>query len=386
MKIAHVCPFYTPTICGVKNVVEELARYQISEGNEVHVFTSDWDKNKRIEKKYEMLDNVHVHRSFHLVKFTNFVSLWPSVFLELIDENFDIIHTHEFGHPHVVLAALVARIRHIPHIHTTHCPWSDSYRSLIARMGVVVSYNLVSRYVLAHTEQIIAITPWEIDFIKKYGGAAEKISVLPNGMSSLFFQRIAKNNFKKKHGIRGNLVLFFGRLNVTKGPDRFVEIAHRVLQERPKTFFVIRGPDEGMKKRVQELISGEKRIILLEPTRERLDAVRMYQAADIFVLPSYREGLPLTLFEAMASSLPIVATPVNGVPYEMKEPDNGFLVPYGDNERFAQRIITLLDNRSLRRTIGKRNKEKALHYQWEDIARRTMQFYFEAIQKAKEKR
>ena len=373
MKIAHVCPFYTPTICGVKNVVEELARYQISEGNEVHVFTSDWDKNKRIEKKYEMLDNVHVHRSFHLVKFTNFVSLWPSVFLELIDENFDIIHTHEFGHPHVVLAALVARIRHIPHIHTTHCPWSDSYRSLIARMGVVVSYNLVSRYVLAHTEQIIAITPWEIDFIKKYGGAAEKISVLPNGMSSLFFQRIAKNNFKKKHGIRGNLVLFFGRLNVTKGPDRFVEIAHRVLQERPKTFFVIRGPDEGMKKRVQELISGEKRIILLEPTRERLDAVRMYQAADIFVLPSYREGLPLTLFEAMASSLPIVATPVNGV-------------PYGDNERFAQRIITLLDNRSLRRTIGKRNKEKALHYQWEDIARRTMQFYFEAIQKAKEKR
>ncbi len=385
MKIAHVCPFYTPAICGVKNVVEELAKYQIHEGNEVHVFTSDWDKNKRIEKKYELLDQVHVHRSFHLVRLTSFVSLWPSVFLELIDKNFDIIHTHEFGHPHVVLAALVARIRHIPHVHTTHCPWSNAYRSPIARMGIFMSYNLVSRYVLAHTEQIIAITPWEIDFIKKYGGTAEKIRVLPNGMNSLFFQRIAKNNFKKKYKIGGNLVLFFGRLNVTKGPDRFVEIAHSVLKERPKTFFVIRGPDEGMKKRVQELISGEKRIILLEPTRDRLDIVGMYQAADIFVLPSYREGLPLTLFEAMASGLPIVATPVNGVPYEMKEPDNGFLVPYGDNKRFAQRIITLLDNSSLRSTIGKRNKEKALHYQWEDIAQRTMQFYFDAIQKSKER-
>ena len=49
MKIAHVCPFYFPAIGGVRQVVEELAKRQIKQGHEVHVFTSDWDKNKRIK-------------------------------------------------------------------------------------------------------------------------------------------------------------------------------------------------------------------------------------------------------------------------------------------------------------------------------------------------
>ena len=60
--------------------------------------------------------------------------------------------------------------------------------------------------------------------------------------------------------------------------------------------------------------------------RGKENIAEMYQAADMYVLPSYREGLPLTLFEAMASGLPIVASPVNGIPYEMKEPENGFFI------------------------------------------------------------
>ncbi len=51
MKIAHVCSFYTPAICGVKQVVEELAKRQVAAGHEVHVYTSDWDKTKRIKIK-----------------------------------------------------------------------------------------------------------------------------------------------------------------------------------------------------------------------------------------------------------------------------------------------------------------------------------------------
>ena len=65
----------------------------------------------------------------------------------------------------------------------------------------------------------------------------------------------------------------------------------------------------------------------------------MYQAADVYVLPSYREGLPLTLFEAMASGLPIVASPVNGVPFEMSEPENGFFSNFGDLKSLEENIF-----------------------------------------------
>ena len=107
----------------------------------------------------------------------------------------------------------------------------------------------------------------------------------------------------------------------------------------------------------------------------------MYQAADVYVLPSYREGLPLTLFEAMASGLPIVASPVNGIPYEMKDPENGFLVRYGDIENLEKSIIELIDNKELSRTISKNNIDKAKKYNWDIIAKRTIGLYKEILKK-----
>jgi len=381
MKIAHVCSFYTPAICGVKQVVEELAKRQIAAGHEVHVYTSDWDKTKRIKTKEEAIEGVHIHRCKHIARVANFGIIWPSVFFKILKEKFDIIHTHVFGHPHVVLAGLAAKIKKIPHIHTTHCPWSDAFRSTVGRMGVFVSYNLFSRFSLRTANKIIAITPWEVGFIKSYGGEESKIKVLPNGMAGIFSSRIENNNFKKKYQIKGNMVLFFGRLNVTKGPDKFIEIAKSILEERNDLVFVLRGPDEGMREKVKAMIGNEKHILLLEETRDRLEIAKMYQAADVYVLPSYREGLPLTLFEAMASGLPVVASPVNGIPYEMHEPENGFLVSYGDIDGFKKRILELIEDQKLREKISKNNRKKASRYNWEIIAQETLKIYQEEIDK-----
>lgn len=383
MKIAHVCPFYTPAIGGVKQVVNELAKDQIKQGHEVHVYTSDWDKEKRIKVKDEIIEGVHVHRCRHVIKIANFASIWPSVFSKLMKQDFDIIHSHVFGHVHFVLSALASKLKKIPHFHTTHCPWTDQHRSIPGRIGIILSYNLFSRIAFKFTDKIIAITPWENNFLKKFGGKEKQIEVVPNGMTELFFKKSKNNDFKKKHNIKGDLVLFFGRLNITKGPEKFVEIAKMILKERPNVIFVIRGPDEGMKEIVKQKIGDEKRIILLEASRDRSEIIKMYQAADVFVLPSFREGLPLTLFEAMASDLAIVASPVNGIPYEMKEPENGFLVNYGDNEKFKQRIIQFLDDKKLRKQIAKNNLKKAEDYKWENINKKTLELYEQAILKRK---
>jgi len=381
MKIAHVCPFYTPAIGGVKQVVEELAKRQLKAGHDVHVYTSDYDKEKRITKKYELIDGIHVHRCYHLAKIANFATIWPSVFSKLLDDKPDIIHSHVFGHLHFVLASFASQVLDIPHIHTTHCPWTDAHRSLLGRLGILVSYNLFSRLALKFTNKIIAITPWELGFIKKYGGKQDQIIVIPNGMTNDFFKKIKKNDFKKKNKIKGKLILFFGRLNITKGPDKFVEIAKSILKKTKNLTFVIRGPDEGMKQKVKELIGNEKNILLLSETRDRKEIIKMYQAADIFVLPSYREGLPLTLFEAMAAGLPIVASPVNGIPFEMKNKENGFLVEYGDNKKFEEKIIQLLKDSKLRKNIIKNNLKKAKNYKWDIINKKTLEIY----EKAKEK-
>ena len=377
MRIAHVSPEYYPAIGGVGTVVRELSERQAKEGHQVHVFVPDWDKEKRLKIKEEVINGVHIHRCFHIAKIANFNTLWPSVLFRLINGKFDIIHSHNFGHPHMIFSALAAKISKANNIHTTHCPWSDAKRSIVGKMGVIVSYSIFSKLAMKNAHKIIAITPWEISFIKKYGGKKSQIEVIPNGMSSVFFNKIENNDFRKKHNIAKNkrLVLFLGRLNQTKGPDKFVEIAKIILKDRMDIIFVIRGPDEGMKPIVKKMIGDEKQIILLDKTLDKTELIKTYQSADIFVMPSYREGLPLTLFEAYASGLPVIATPVNGIPYELKEKENGFLVKYGDNTMFKKRIIELLDNKRLREKISKNNIQKAKQYDWDIINKKIMILY-----------
>ncbi len=381
MKIAHVAPEYYPVIGGVGQVVRELAERQIKEGHDVSVFVPDWDKKERMSIKSEVINGVKVFRCRHIMQIANFSTIWPSVLVKLIKGNFDIIHSHNFGHLHVFLSAIASKLTKARHIHTTHCPWSDAKRSTLGKIGLFISYNIFSRWVLRTADAIIAITPWEIEQIKKYGGLKNKITVIPNGMSKEFFIRIRDNDFKKKNKIQEDkkIILFLGRLNQTKGPDQFVKIAKLILPERKNVFFVIRGPDEGMKSTVKKMIGNEKNILLLDKTLDKKELIKTYQSADIYVMPSYREGLPLTLFEAMASGLPIVATPVNGIPYELKDGVNGLLFNYEDIEGFKKGIINLLDDNSLRNTMAKLNIKKSTLYDWDIIARKTEKVYIKSI-------
>ena len=320
-----------------------------------------------IKKKEEVIDGVKVHRCFHIARAVNFVTIFPSVFFKLLKGNFDIIHSQESGHPHVFFSSLAAMLTGTKHIHTTHCPWTTGFRSAFGNLMVPLVYNIFMRFVYKTAYRVVAITPWEIEFIKKYGCDENKLEIIPNGVDAILFKKFS-NNFKKRNDIKGKMILYFGRLNITKGPDKFVLAAKEIIKERKDIFFVIRGPDEGMKSTIERMIKNEKRIILLPATRDKKEIALTYQAADVFVLPSYREGLPLTLFEAMACGLPVVASPVNGVPYEMKEPENGFFAEYGKIKKLKEKILLLLDNKGLANKISKNNRQKAKKYLWDSIA------------------
>jgi len=377
MKIAHVCPFYKPAICGVGQVVYELTQRQLKEGHEVHVYTSDWDKNKRIKQKEEIIEGVYVHRCYHWFRAVNFVTIWPSVFFKLLKQNFDVVHSHISGHAHAILAAFATKIKKIRHIHTTHCPWTDAYRNKIGVYGYYISKYTYIPILFKMVDKVIAITPWEIEFLLKYGCDKDKIKIIPNGMSDIFYKKIKNNDFRRKIKIsdKDKMVLFFGRLNITKGVDKLVEVAKEIIKERKDIHFVFRGPDEGMKNLVEKSSKEDRNIILIKETRDKEEIAKTYQAADVYVLPSYREGLPLTLFEAMASGLPVIASPVNGIPYEMKEPENGFLVKYGDLSSLKKRILQILDDKKLAKKISENNKEKAKNYDWDLIYKKTMGLY-----------
>lgn len=378
MKIAHVNMFYKPTFGGVEKVMEELAKRQIAEGHEVHVFCCDSDKHNRIKLKEEIIDGVHVHRSRYWLRLSMSTFIWPGLILKLPKYKFDVIHSHVSGHAYVLLTGIIAKLKKTPHVHTTHCPWTDAFRPLAVRIPLFFTDKIFNKIAFKLCTKIIAITPWEIPILEKWVNK-NKINIIPNGTDKVFFEKLKSNNFKKEHNIKGKIVLYLGRLNVTKGADKFVLAAKEILKQRNDLTFVILGPDEGLKSTIKEMIKDEKNILLLEPTTERKKIVELYQASSVYVLPSYREGLPLTLFEAMASGLPVVASPVNGVPFEMKEPDNGFLVKYGDIKNLKLRILEVIDNPELAKKMALNNIKKARQYDWDEIYKKYMNLYTESI-------
>src|SRR3989344_7190232 len=299
MKICHINMFYKPTFGGVEKVMEELALRQVEEGHEVHVFCCDSDKYKRIKIKEEVIDGVHVHRLPYWFRLSLSTFIWPSLYWRLKKYDFDIIHSHVSGHAYVLISGLVAKKKNIPHIHTTHCPWTDAFRPIAVRIPLFFTDKIFNKLAFNLCTKIIAITPWEIPILKKWIDES-KIKIIPNGMDKIFFEKIKNNAFKKKHDIRGKIILFFGRLNITKGPDKFVLAAKEILKQRKDLYFVLVGPDEGMKSKLIKMINNDKNILLLNPIYDRKKIAEMYQASNIYVMPSYREGLPLTLFEAMA--------------------------------------------------------------------------------------
>jgi len=101
-----------------------------------------------------------------------------------------------------------------------------------------------------------------------------------------------------------------------------------------------------------------------------------YHAADVFVLPSTGpEIFGIVNLEAMACSVPIVASKIGGIPDVVKDGENGLLVPPRDSEALADAIIYLLENEDVRERMGKNGRERVNEYSWGMIAEETDKIY-----------
>ena len=104
----------------------------------------------------------------------------------------------------------------------------------------------------------------------------------------------------------------------------------------------------------------------------------MHQA-DVFVLSSLSEGLPVVILEAMAAGLPIVATKVGGIPDIVEEGVNGYLVNAKSSEEIADRLLIFLQNDEMREEIAAKNREKAKLYTWDKVTGTVEGIYFECL-------
>lgn len=165
---------------------------------------------------------------------------------------------------------------------------------------------------------------------------------------------------RAEHGIPEDAVVagFVGRLAKDKGIEELVEAFEQVQRTYPELYLLLCGDDE------------EEDPIGL-PTRERIarnayiktagfvsDVAPYYHSMNMFVFPTYREGMPTVLLEAGAASLPAIATEATGCVDAVVAGVTGTIVPIGDSGRLAQAIEDLLERPDAAKRMGERARER----------------------------
>jgi glycosyltransferase involved in cell wall biosynthesis len=152
---------------------------------------------------------------------------------------------------------------------------------------------------------------------------------------------------------QGESLLFVGRLAAVKGVPILLDVLPDLLKTHPKLTLTLigDGPDRAaLEQQVQSLGLGD--CVTFLGYRNQDEVAEALMTTDVFVLPSFAEGVPVVLMEAMAAGVPVVTTQIAGVPELVKQAHTGFLVPPGDGPALAEAVDRLLQDNSERMAMG----------------------------------
>jgi len=268
-------------------------------------------------------------------------------------QRIDIVHTHLFhadlaGRP----AANLASVKHL--VHTIHIaegrfrPWQFAY----------------ARFLCNCCDRLVCVSKSVRDYHARRSGLPRwRYEVIPNGIDASVFSRDAeaRRRLRGQWGLGGEDVLlgFVGRLVRQKGVDTLLAaMSHLGARGDPKHLVIAgAGPQRHMVENFIKHGEGGRRCRMLGLVR---DVRAVLSAADIFVMPSRWEGFGLAATEAMAASLPVIATRVPGLTDIIQNGKTGILVEPNHVVALAEAIAGLSSDAPLRSRLGEQGRRRVI--------------------------
>jgi glycosyltransferase involved in cell wall biosynthesis len=293
-------------------------------------------------------------------------------------QRFDLINAHTPLPPALRTdLPVVTTVHSLMRADTAATP-GRSARVLALRAQSPVSERVESA-LLRRSQGVTASARWVADALRGYGVDPQEVAITGNGVESCFLGPV------KRAAERDQIVLFVGRLQIGKGLGELVEAAKLLVGPAAGDVrFVIAGsgPLQARTERLTTRAGVRSRFEFVghvgSSCREEL--ADLYRRALIFVLPSYHEGMPTVLLEAMACGAPVVATAVGGSREVVEDGVNGLLVPPRDPPALARAIGRLLSDAQLRHSLGERARGTvAQEHSWVAIGQRYTACYGELV-------
>ena len=278
----------------------------------------------------------------------------------------DIVHVHlstgasfyrKLG---ILEAARLRKLKTVVHLHGSR--FMEFYAQSSPRRARLI------RRVFDRADAVIVLSGAWRDFVRGFS-SNPNVHILHNGANRAMFGPRADNGDEI-------VISSMGRLGTRKGTWDLLEAFKRLAAEVPNVRLVLGGDGEIDKARSiveRDGLEGRVAIAGWLSGAEKLD---VFNRTDIYALPSYHEGLPASIIEAMAAGAPIVSTPVGGIPEAVTEAYNGFLVAPGDVDALHDRLRKLSLDADLRDRMGRRSRHlMEEHFELDTLLERLVDVY-----------
>jgi glycosyltransferase involved in cell wall biosynthesis len=307
MRILHICA-YTWSIGGPARLIYDHTQIAVAEGHQVDIL-SPLSPDDKLYPAPEGSRVIPCLRTPIISRFFREVSLDLYRFLKAHITEYDIIHCHGLWHFGSIAPFMVNKT--VPKVITVHGVL-DSWALAQSRWKKQLMDFLVQKKFMAKADLIHILNEDERQDVARYLGYKHpRVVLIPNGIQVSDFATLPpQGQFRQTFDIASDqrIVLFMSRLNIKKGLDLLLPAFQQYCRSNSDAVLVLAGSDDGYGQQAEQFISQnglEKQIRLVGMLTGETKLAALADA-DVFVLPSYSEGLSMAVLEAMAAGVPTV--------------------------------------------------------------------------------
>jgi len=283
-----------------------------------------------------------------LTKLVLFTSAWLSLTKTCVFRSTSIVHIHMsqkgscLRKSLLALTCLTLKMPYIIHLHGSNFDEFYEYSLNIFTKRIV-------RFVFFKARKIIALSNSWRNWLERSMSLTNVVAIY-NGVPAAAITRTTPPH---------PTVLFLGRLSERKGTDTLIAAIRELSKHMPQIRLELAG--DGDIDRFRNMAKDLPNVHFLGwITQDERNMV--LSRASVFCLPSWQEGLPMSILEAMSAGLPVVSTPIGGIPEAVDNGITGILVPPGDAEKLATALIQLLSDDALATKMGSLGKQRFERY------------------------
>lgn len=283
------------------------------------------------------------------------------------EEDFDLIHAHDWlSFWAGIKAKEVSGKPLVVHVHATEFDRT-------AGQGVNEAVFEIEQQGMMGADKVITVSNYTKKIAnREYNIPAEKIDVVHNGVDLSEAKELPPvlEEIKSK----GNsIVLFLGRKTIQKGPDYFLKAAKRILETRDDIYFVMAGSGDMENMLIEEAArAGMASHFIFTDFLRGDDVHRVYQSADVYVMPSVSEPFGITPLEAVMNGTPVVISKQSGVSEVLT---HALAVDFWDIEEMANKIVAAVDYDALNGALVENGQKQLEHISWDRAAEKCISTY-----------